>query len=193
MDSMIPLYHSDLFIKENVGTDEQISDLKKQILNARDNNRGTQPGSNEGCWRSNALYEMQWLYDEMKQLVINANKMYFDKDPVFKNFIDNSDTLDYNIWTNVNEVGSSNVIHSHKPDAWSGIYYVQAEGTGNLMFTNPANILSDCNTKSPFTRKTGIQPKDGMLVLWPAWVPHEVIENKSNKQRINIAWGLNFK
>ena len=135
---------------------------------------------------------MQWLYDEMKQLVINANKMYFDKDPVFKNFIDNSDTLDYNIWTNVNEVGSSNVIHSHKPDAWSGIYYVQAEGTGNLMFTNPANILSDCNTKSPFTRKTGIQPKDGMLVLWPAWVPHEVIENKSNKQRINIAWGLNF-
>ena len=32
MDSMIPLYHSDLFVKENVGTDEQISDLKKQIL-----------------------------------------------------------------------------------------------------------------------------------------------------------------
>ena len=74
MDSMIPLYHSDLFVKENVGTDEQISDLKKQILDARDNNRGTQPGSNEGCWRSNALYEMQWLYDEMKQLVISANK-----------------------------------------------------------------------------------------------------------------------
>ena len=124
---MIPLYHSDLFLKENVGTDEQISDLKKQILDARDDDRGAQPGSNEGCWRSNALYEMQWLYDEMKQLVINANKMYFDKDPVFKNFIDNSDTLDYNIWTNVNEVGSSNVIHSHKPDAWSGIYYIQAE------------------------------------------------------------------
>ena len=60
---MIPLYHSDLFVKENVGTDQQISDLKKQILDARDDNRGTQPGSNEGCWRSNALYEMQWLYD----------------------------------------------------------------------------------------------------------------------------------
>ena len=54
---MIPLYHSDLFVKENVGTDEQISDLKKQILHARDDDRGTQPGSNEGCWRSNALYQ----------------------------------------------------------------------------------------------------------------------------------------
>ena len=166
MDSMIPLYHSDLFIKENVGTDEQINDLKKQILDARDNNRGTQPGSNEGCWRSNALYEMQWLYDEMKQLVIDANKMYFDKDPVFKNFIDKSDTLDYNIWTNVNEVGSKNVIHSHKTDAWAGIYYVQAEDTGNLLFHNPANLLNDCKFNSPFVRGLGIQPKDGMLILF---------------------------
>ena len=31
-----------------------------------------------------------------------------------------------------------------------------------------------------------------MLVLCPGWVPHEVEENKSNKQRINIAWGYKF-
>ena len=37
-----------------------------------------------------------------------------------------------------------------------------------------------------------VKPKDGMLVLWPGWIPHEVIENKSNRQRINIAWGINF-
>ena len=29
--------------------------------------------------------------------------------------------------------------------------------------------------------------KDGDLLIWPAWVPHFVEENKSNKQRINIA------
>ena len=33
---------------------------------------------------------------------------------------------------------------------------------------------------------------NGMLVIWPGWVPHEVLENKSNKQRINIAWGINY-
>ena len=192
MDSMIPLYHSDLFVKENVGTDEQISDLKKQILNARDNNIGTQPGSNEGCWRSNALYEMQWLYDEMKNLVIEANQNYFERHSVFEYYVDKSNNLDNNIWTNVNEVGSKNVIHSHKTDAWAGIYYVQAEGTGNLMFYNPANLLNECKFNSPFIRNTGIQPKDGMLILWPGWIPHEVIENKSNRQRINIAWGINF-
>ena len=50
---MIPLYHSDLFVKENVGTDEQISDLKKQILDARDDNIGG----------TNATYDnVEWLY-----------------------------------------------------------------------------------------------------------------------------------
>ena len=29
----------------------------------------------------------------------------------------------------------------------------------------------------------GLEPKDGMLVIWPGWVPHEVEENKSDKQR----------
>ena len=192
MDNVLPLFHSDLFIKENVGTEEQRKDLKKQILQAKEDDRGTQGGGNPGCWRSNALYEMKWLYGAMKDLVTEANEIYFEKDSVFKYYIDKSENLDYNIWTNVNEVGSKNVIHSHKTDAWAGIYYVQAEGTGNLMFYNPANLLNECKFNSPFIRNTGIQPKDGMLILWPGWIPHEVIENKSNCQRINIAWGINF-
>ena len=192
MDNVLPLFHSDLFIKENVGTEEQRKDLKKQILQAKEDDRGTQGGGNPGCWRSNALYEMKWLSGAMKDLVTEANEIYFEKDSVFKYYIDKSENLDYNIWTNVNEVGSKNVIHSHKTDAWAGIYYVQAEETGNLMFYNPANLLNECKFNSPFVRNTGILPKDGMLVLWPAWIPHEVIENKSNQQRINIAWGINF-
>ena len=68
--------------------------------------------------RSTALYEMKWLYDEMKNLVMEANQNYFEIDSVFKHYIEKSNNLDYNIWTNVNEVGSKNVIHSHKTDAW---------------------------------------------------------------------------
>ena len=192
MNKVLPLFHSDLFVKENVGTEAQITDLKNQILQAKKDDRGTQGGSNPGCWRSTALYEMKWLYDEMRNLVMEANQKYSEIDSIFKQHLEKSDNLDYNIWTNVNEVGSKNVIHSHKADAWAGIYYVQAEDTGNLLFHNPANLLNDCKFNSPFVRGLGIQPKDGMLVLWPGWIPHEVIENKSNRQRINIAWGINF-
>ena len=189
---MLPLFRPDIFIKENVGTKEQREDLKKQILHAKENDIGTKGGSNHGCWRSNATYDMEWLYDEMRKLSDHANKIYFEDDPVFKSFLDNSKNRDFNIWTNVNEVGSKNVLHTHNEDAWAGIYYLQAQETGNLVFTNPANLLLQCNPKSPYTRKTGIKPEDGMLVIWPGWVPHEVLENKSNKQRINIAWGINY-
>ena len=192
MDKMLPLFRSDIFVKENVGTEEQREDLKKQILHAKENDIGTKSGSNHGCWRSNATYDMEWLYDEMRKLSDHANQIYFQDDPVFKSFIEGCKNRDFNIWTNVNEVGSKNVLHTHTDDAWAGIYYLQAEGTGNLVFTNPANLLLQCNPKSPYTRKTGIKPEDGMLVIWPGWVPHEVLENKSNKQRINIAWGINY-
>ena len=47
MDKKLQLYHSDLFIKENVGTDEQREDLKKQILDAWKDGKGTQGGGNE--------------------------------------------------------------------------------------------------------------------------------------------------
>ena len=86
-----------------------------------------------------------------------------------------------------------NVIHSHT-NQMHGLVYIMFKQREQeiLCLHNPANILLIVITNSPFTRKTGIQPKDGMLVLWPGWVPHEVIENKSNKQRINLAWGVNF-
>ena len=192
IDEALAMYHADLFIKNDVGTKEQREDLKKQILHAKENDIGTQGGSNPGCWRSNAVYEMPWLYDAMRSLVTSANQAYFQLDPVFKHLLSQCNNIDYNTWTNVNEKGSKNTLHTHTPDAWAGIYYVQAEGTGNLVFYNPANILQQCQPKSPFTKKSGIPPKDGMLILWPGWVPHEVEENTSDKQRINLAWGINF-
>ena len=73
---------------------------------------------------------------------------------------------------------------------FSGIYYIQGEDTGNLVFYNTQNLMHDCYTKSPFTKKFKMNPKDNSLVLFPSWVPHEVEENKSDRQRINIAFNV---
>ena len=76
MDKVMPLFHCDLFIKEDVGTDEEREDLKKQILQAKEDNRGTQGGGNPGCWRSTATYNMDWLYESMRVLSNEANKQF---------------------------------------------------------------------------------------------------------------------
>ena len=72
------------------------------------------------------------------------------------------------------------------------MYYLQGSGTGDLILANPANVLADCNLDAPYTHDMAFSPKDGDLILWPAWVPHEVEPNLSDKERINIAFNINI-
>ena len=69
----LPLFYSDIFIYEDVGTDEQREDLKKQILHAKENDVGTAPNSNDGCWRSDARYDCEWLNSAIYKLSDEAN------------------------------------------------------------------------------------------------------------------------
>tara|TARA_B100001996_G_C18625171_1_gene579427 strand:+ start:39 stop:737 length:699 start_codon:yes stop_codon:yes gene_type:complete len=188
----MPLVHSDLFIKENVGTEEQRKKLKQEILEDKEKTP-TILNSNDGCWRGDNYYpSMEWLYEDVKNLVMESNEHYKIYDNKFAEMLEKCNNTRYTHWTNVNESGSKNLLHTHDHDCWAGIYYLQADGTGCITFHNPANLVQSCPPVSVFTRRVEITPKDGDLFMWPGWLPHEVELNKSDKQRINIAWGVNF-
>ena len=187
------LFYCDLFTKKNVGTKKQRKDLLDKILYLKKNNMSPAEQSNKNCFRSSYMYgeELNWLRDAIKIFVEEISNFYKDHDESFNALISQDEQkLDFSIWTNVNEPGSINELHTHKGVSFACTYNLQTEGTGNLVFRNPANLLNDCNQKSPFIRNYKIEPKDGDLLIWPAWVPHYVEENKSNKQRINIATNI---
>ena len=189
------LFYSDLFTKSDVGSTDQQKDLIKQILSAKENNLGEAPYSNEGCWRSNFEYgnEIDWLREEVKNYTIQICNTYATIDNVFKEQISKENNmLDFKIWTNVNEPNSTNDIHTHKEFSFACTYYLQGTNTGKLTFINPANILNECNLKSPFVRNYSVEPKDGDLFIWPAWIPHKVDRNESDRQRINLAFNINI-
>ena len=189
------LYHSDLFKKSDVGTKKQRKVLLDKINYLKENNIDIASGSNEGCFRTSYEYgeELDWLREEIGQLTQDICKFYTSKEPQFQNMMtEQTQQIHLSIWTNVNEPGSTNVLHSHKGVSFACTYNLQTEGTGNLIFKNPANLLNDCDIKSPFTRNYKIEPKDGDLLVWPSWVPHEVDINNSDKQRINIAINVSF-
>lgn len=187
---LVPLYHSDLFILENVGTKEQIDALVKQIGAEKRSGTETQPRSNEGCWRSSKMWtDIDWLYSRIDELLSTATDYYAKIDNDFKP----GAKIEVGQWTNVNEPGARNVFHAHKSAVFSACYYIQAKGTGAIRFTNPENILNDCNHRAPFTRGFPYYPNDRDLLLWPAWMPHEVEPNLSNKQRINMAFDISYK
>ena len=185
-----PLYYCDLFTKKNVGTKKQRKDLLDKIHYLKKNNINSVDENNEGCFRSTYEYdkELDWLRQTIRDFIVDISKFYIEDDKVYKDKISQKEQkVDMSFWTNVNEPGSKNVIHTHKDVSFACTYNLQTSGTGDLVFTNPANILNDCNQKSPYIRNVRVEPKDGDLLIWPAWVPHFVEENKSNKQRINIA------
>lgn len=182
-------FRSDFWVTK-VGTPKQIEDLKKQILSAKEQNIDPMSMNNDGTWRSNAKYEnIDWLGDAIKETTATASEFYMQGDTEFaKHIVEHKIKWDY--WTNVNEPGSINVLHTHVADSFTAVYYVQGKDTGALRFVNPANTLNNVNVRSPFSRDCLVFPGDGELVLWPGWIPHEVLRNESDRQRINLAFSI---
>ncbi len=185
----VNLFRSDFFVGR-VGNQDQITDLSKQMLVSQESDTDAITNSNDRCWRSTVKYDnIDWLLDGVKILTENAIDYYSSLDSTFKNHITkNHITIDY--WTNINKPASRNVLHSHVADSFAAVYYVQGTKTGPLKFINPANVLNDCNSVSPFVREVLVHPHDGELILWPAWVPHEVEVNQSDRDRMNIAFTI---
>ena len=96
-------------------------------------------------------------------------------------------------WVNINDPESRIVLHEHKKGMFSFIYYIQSTDTGDLILRNQANVMNECNLKSPFVSAFSYPPEDGDLILFPSWIPHEIKTNKSNMQRINVSGDIILK
>ena len=74
------------------------------------------------------------------------------------------------------------VRHSHYPSDFSAVYYVDVEpNCAPVLFETPQN--DGINHKSEtFT----LQPKNGMLAIWPAILHHEVPPTKGRRMCISM-------
>jgi uncharacterized protein (TIGR02466 family) len=184
------LFRSDILVCSAIGTEAQRKDIVQQIKE-KQHTSTAMSFSNPGCFRiNNPCANISWLFDQLNVLLHEAIDFYQLEDSVFQQ-LPISTKFDFSWWANVNEPGSRNTFHTHKEDEFSCVYYLQGTDTGDLRFPNPANLLGDCCKTSPFTRDFLFAPKDGDLILFPSWMPHEVEPNLSNRERINIAF--NFK
>ena len=183
-----PILKADVLI-DNVGEEWQRNSLLSQAWYHYQNST-SMSNTNEGCWRSSLDYlSMEWLYNSIKDMLSITLNAYMNSDPSYKSRIS---PKGYRIehWTNINDPGSSNRVHSHAEFDFVALYYIQGEGTGELTFHNPANLLTNCSMNAPFTSRMSYEPKDGDLLIWPAWMPHEVEVNKSDKKRVSIAFNI---
>lgn len=98
-------------------------------------------------------------------------------------------------WANVNRRGHANRRHSHPGCFWSGSYYLrvgdetenlEAEKGGAFEFHDPRGVAPAL----PTVPAALVDPEPGMMVLFPAWMPHSVRPYNGDGIRISIAFNL---
>ena len=101
-------------------------------------------------------------------------------------------------WANISAEGAGHKTHTHPNNFLSGVYYVQvATGANTITFHDPrpqAYIMAPAPTElSLESAGSNVMPvKEGMLVIFPAWLPHAVGINKSDRERISVSFNVMF-
>lgn len=102
-------------------------------------------------------------------------------------------------WANFGPAGTSHHEHSHPNNFLSAVYYLRApKGGHTINFIDPrpqAHVIAP-RVVRPSTNTASLVTLDiapGRLVLFPAWLRHSVDTNKSEEERLSIAFNLMFE
>ena len=95
------------------------------------------------------------------------------------------------LWLNVYEKQNWQEKHIHPPFQWSGVYFVHFDPNEHnpTTFHHPSETLlatAGITTGTTFTP----QVQEGDMIIFPSWLEHSVLMNKSSKIRSTISFNL---
>lgn len=176
---------------------EQINnDVFKEICLSYSKNNDGRFISNKGGWQSKDLVGVK-DFQPLADIILDVVPLL--KEP----FKIKSDVNFYisEMWLNINKPTNYNLLHHHGDSFLSGVYYIYVPPeAGKLWFRHPSvaktvidwvpylDSLNEHNCNSWY-----VEPKAGDLVLFPSWLEHEVDQNKSDEERISIAFNLKLR
>jgi len=188
---------------KNVIAPETIQKYVDKILDYKEKNLTTE-GTNPSCWRGNPHLGPNGFNDEendlLRKVIADARSLFDDTQtrPVqFANvphMIDRFDTENVilHAWFNVNDKGGANISHTHTGFYMSGVLYFQGTGTGNIEFYTQNYLYNTLHACSPYYGTSRYAPEDGDLLLFPSHLAHHVEPNPSDRQRINMAFNVEY-
>ena len=98
-----------------------------------------------------------------------------------------------NYWINVNRFGDSNTPHVHPAADFSASFYVDVPPgpCGEFMVYDPRpsaafNLFNQIDSYSVYRYR----PREDMLIVFPAWLSHSVSSNRTEQERVSIAFNM---
>jgi uncharacterized protein (TIGR02466 family) len=202
---ILPMFATPIVVLDVADSAALNADLRKVIDERQRAHPGTQH-SNLGGWQSTWDMDRWGGVPAIKLLAIGrnlANRFTTDREgkPVAL-------TWRANIWANVNRTGHGNEFHSHPGSFWSAVYYVDDGGIsadpslgGELEFMDPrgpgpAMYAPQLAFAMPGGLSVGanetVRPQTGRMVMFPAWLLHQVRPYHGEAERISIAFNLSL-
>jgi uncharacterized protein (TIGR02466 family) len=140
--------------------------------------------SNHGGWQSLPLHSN---IDE----VMNKFCIFLDTYVKKINKIIKRELKIANLWININGYKTLNHLHTHPLSYISGVFYVKAnENQGDICFENPLRYFNQfAYNGAEFVESfVNHKPQTGKLLLFPSSLPHSVLSNETNIDRISISF-----
>ena len=179
------------YIKDLPDVKKFNEDLTKHIIEWKSADEGLKK-TNVNGWHSKTDMHLK---PEYKALVNHLEEMQRE---IFQEEHLESEPYLGNMWANVNPPGGYNRPHLHPNCLFSGVYYIKApKNSGVLKLIDPR---SGAHTVMPrrkpgelppqFWRDVNYQPLDGRIIMFPAWMWHEVETNLSNEIRVSVSFNF---
>ena len=130
-----------------------------------------------------------------KPLVDELFKM---QNEIFKEEFLTSEPILGNMWANINPSGGYNRPHLHPNSHFSGVYYIKApKNSGQIVFNDPRTashmVMPNRIKETPpshLWREVRVDPLEGRIIIFPAWLWHGVEPNLSEEIRISVSFNF---
>jgi len=186
-----PIWWEDLIIDNN-----EILDFCYKMKEADPAGRQI---SNVGGWQSNDIGPDE--FPELKNLVSEIySKTAFCLETY--GFATSQVNMSIgNLWININKQNDVNMVHTHTSAFFSGVYYVKASRNSApiVFYRNPTDdaIITSVAPVARYTQLSSstakYSPRNSRLVMFPAWLPHSVMPNPVDEERISIAFNIKMR
>ena len=182
---ILNLWPTPIYIGEEEITDELLSYCESINYNRMMSNNG---------YMSENKYVLNELTDLKKKLALHCNTYLQDNLKVNTN----SSFYFLNSWIVKHNKGDYAQSHLHTNSLISGVYYINVpKDSGNIIFQkNYTNLFhSSINIEYNSLNETNsleytLNVKEGMILLFPSWLSHSVLENLNQQTRYTLAFNL---
>lgn len=148
--------------------------------------------TNRGGWQSENIQLSGHKFLSPIEKIINAKIAQIISDI-------GDETLNLNIsnfWININERGDYNEKHVHSLSSFSGVLYIQVDSdTGEIRFFDDLYIMKhypiNINPQNKlFHHTVEYKPINGLILIFPSWLSHDVKPSRSDNTRISMSFNL---